>query len=55
VGLAAEAGAGAGREEDRAAGARPHLAAVPWAGRPVFVVFDSDAIGNENIKLAERA
>ncbi|MFO0847300.1 MAG: phage/plasmid primase, P4 family [Gemmataceae bacterium] len=33
----------------------PDLAAVPWAGRRVYVVFDSDAAANPNVRRAERA
>src|SRR5205085_10589883 len=33
----------------------PDLAAVVWAGRTLFVVFDSDAATNPNVRAAERA
>jgi putative DNA primase/helicase len=31
----------------------PDLAAIPWRGRPTFVVFDSDAVTNQNVLRAE--
>jgi hypothetical protein len=31
----------------------PGLAGIPWQGRPVFLVFDSDAADNPNVRLAE--
>jgi putative DNA primase/helicase len=31
------------------------LAAVPWKGRPVYIVFDSDAARNENVREAQFA
>jgi hypothetical protein len=30
------------------------LAAIPWKGRPVYIVFDSDAATNANVNLAEK-
>jgi hypothetical protein len=32
----------------------PDLGAIPWEGRRVFVVFDSDAATNKNVQEAER-
>jgi hypothetical protein len=29
------------------------LASIPWQGRPVYIVFDSDAITNPNVRWAE--
>jgi putative DNA primase/helicase len=43
-------------EEGRPTGPREliaDLAAIPWQGRQVFVVFDSDAVTNQNVLRAE--
>jgi hypothetical protein len=44
-------------KNDRPHGPRellPQLENVPWSGRVVYIVFDSDAVENSNIQLAER-